>query len=223
MRKLLRRHFKDSAVAIVLLGIYFATNYLNQNTIENAYTHNHLFTLYALLLLLTEKYYRSPKASTIISIGITIGLMILIRPTELIAILIPMFWNVGSRKALYKRLQFLGSKFNHIGLAAIFVILIGFIQLAYWKYATDQWIYYSYGDQGFDFLQPHFYNCIFTYKKGWWVYTPVMSLIVPGFVVLFRRKALFYPVFIYSLLFMYIVFSWQVWWYGGSMSQRSVV
>ena len=223
LRKLLIRHFKDKAVAIVLLVIYFSTNYLNQNTIESGYAHNHLFTLYTLLLLLTEKYYRHPKVSTIISIGLTVGLMTLVRPTELIAILIPMFWQVGSRKKLGERLQFLQSKFSHMLTAAIFVILVGFIQLAYWKHTTGQWIYYSYGDQGFDFLQPHFYNCIFTYKKGWWVYTPVMSLIVPGFVVLFRRKALFYPTFIYSLLFMYIVFSWQVWWYGGSMSQRSVV
>ncbi len=223
LRKLLIRHFKDEAVAIVLLVIYFSTNYLNQNTIESPYAHNHLFTLYGILLLLTEKYYRQPKASTIISIGLTVGLMTLVRPTELIAILIPMFWQVGTRQKFVERLQFLRTRFSHIILAAIFVILVGFIQLAYWKYTTGQWIYYSYGDQGFDFLHPHLYNCIFTYKKGWWVYTPVMSLIVPGFVVLFRRKALFYPVFIYSLLFMYIVFSWQVWWYGGSMSQRSVV
>lgn len=223
LRKLLIRHFKDGAVAIVLMVIYFGTNYLNQNTIESAYAHNHLFTLYAVLLLLTEKYYQQPQKRTIFWIGLTVGMMTLIRPTELIAILIPMFWFVGSRVELVKRLHFLRSKFLHIVLAGLVIVLIGFIQLSYWKYSTGHWIYYSYGDQGFDFLQPHFYNCIFTYKKGWWVYTPVMSLIVPGFVILFRRKSLFYPVFIYSFLFMYIVFSWQVWWYGGSMSQRSVV
>ncbi len=223
LRKLLIRHFTDKSVAIVLLVIYFSTNYLNQNTIESGYAHNHLFTLYAILLLLTEKYYSYPKLSTVISIGLTVGVMTLVRPTELMALLIPLFWQVGSRRKLVERVQFLKSKFRHLFIAAIWVILVGLIQIAYWKYSTGQWIYYSYGDQGFDFLQPHFYNCIFTYKKGWWVYTPVMSLIVPGFVVLFRRKALFYPTFIYSLLFMYIVFSWQVWWYGGSMSQRSVV
>ncbi len=222
LRKLLLRHFKDSAVAIVLFIIYFATNYLNQNTIENAYTHNHLFTLYAILFLLSENYYKHPRLKTGIAIGLTVGLMTLIRPTELISILIPLFWLVD-QKRIKERIQFLWAHFSHLIMATILVILIGSIQLTYWKYATGDWIYYSYGDQGFDFLSPHFYNCIFTFKKGWWVYTPIMSLIVPGFFLLSKRKTLFLPSLIYSLLFMYIVFSWQVWWYGGSMSQRSVV
>ena len=39
--------------------------------------------------------------------------------------------------------------------------LVGFIQLAYWKYASGEWLVYSYEDQGFSWLKPHLYEGIF--------------------------------------------------------------
>jgi len=50
----------------------------------------------------------------------------------------------------------------------------------------------------------------------------ILSLI--GFWHLYRfRQSLFWPVFMFSVLFMYVTFAWDVWWYGGSLGQRAMV
>ncbi len=49
----LRRHFDEGPVALTLLTIGFATNYLNYAAIDGAMTHNTVFTGYAALLLLS--------------------------------------------------------------------------------------------------------------------------------------------------------------------------
>jgi len=38
-----------------------------------------------------------------------------------------------------------------------------------------------------------------------------------------RWGPLFYPTLLFSLLFMYITFAWDIWWYGGSLGQRAMV
>jgi len=42
-------YFGEKTVAVTLLALVAGTNYLNQAAIDNAMTHNYLFTLYALI------------------------------------------------------------------------------------------------------------------------------------------------------------------------------
>ena len=52
----------------------------------------------------------------------------------------------------------------------------------------------------------------------------MMSLALIGFYFLYRKsKTLFWPVFIFCLVNIYIAFSWDIWWYGGSFGQRAMV
>jgi hypothetical protein len=102
--------------------------------------------------------------------------------------------------------------------------MIGFIQLAYWNYASGDWLVYSYEDQGFSWLRPHLFNGILSYRTGWLVYSPLMVFSLIGFINLFRKnKGIFYPTFIFAMLFIYIAFAWDIWWYGGSLGQRTMV
>src|SRR5690606_12661650 len=84
---------------------------------------------------------------------------------------------------------------------------------------------WSYGsDEGFDFLKPHILGCLISYKKGWLTYTPIMVLSLIGFVPLYKKqKAIFFGILVFSLVSLYITFSWRCWWYGGSFSMRAVV
>lgn len=101
---------------------------------------------------------------------------------------------------------------------------MGLIQIAYWKYATGDWVVYSYQDQSFSWLSPHILNGLFSYRSGWLIYTPVMAFSLIGFYALWKKdKSLFVPISILSVLFMYITWAWDIWWYGGSLGQRSMV
>ena len=227
LRRVLRRYYTDGVVAVTLLLITFGTNYLNYSAIDGALTHNYLFTLYALLLLLSDRLYRQRRVqwSLFASIGLLVGLMALVRPTEILAVLIPVFWGLTiEREGLQRRLAFFRQYVPGIGLAALLCLAVGSLQLMYWHYASGDWLVYSYQDQGFDWLRAHIQDGMFSYKAGWLTYTPMMWFALLGFLPLYLRKqgTLLAPL-LHTVLFIYVAFAWSVWWYGGSLGQRTMV
>ena len=224
MRKVLLRYFKDGAAAATLLILVLATNYLDYTAINGPMTHNYLFTLYALLIWLTIKFYEHPAYSKALGIGLILGLAALTRPTEIISALIPILWGVGSVAQARERMAFFVRHWPKLALAAAATIAVGSIQLIYWKYVSGDWIVYSYQEQGFSWLKPHIRNGLFSYRAGWLIYTPVMGFALLGFITLARQyRQLFPATFLFTLLFIYIAFAWDIWWYGGSLGQRSMV
>ena len=224
LRLVLRTYFSDGVVAITLVTIAFATNYLDYASINHAMTHNYLFTLYAALLLFTSRYWTNQKISTALMIGLLTGLIALTRPSEAIAILLPILWGVGSKSAMLARVKFFRQHWKHLFAATCAFAVMGMLQIVYWKYATGDWIVYSYQDQGFSWLSPHILNGLFSYRAGWLIYTPVMVFSLIGFYFLWRKNnALFYPLCALAVLSMYVTWAWDIWWYGGSLGQRSMV
>lgn len=224
LRILLRRRFGDTTVAVTLLTIVFATNYLDYAGINHAMPHNYLFMWYVVLILLCEAYWKRPGGRWALAIGLTTGLMTLTRPSEIIAVLLPLFWGIYSAGTLHARVRHFEVHWRHLVLAATGFCIFGLIQIIYWRYATGEWTVYSYQDQGFNWLSPHFTNGMFSYRAGWLVYSPVMVFSLTGFYFLWQRsRALFFPLIVFTILFMYITWSWDIWWYGGSLGQRSMV
>lgn len=223
---LLRLYFREGVVAFTILLLVFGTNYLNYSAIDGAMTHNNVFTLSALLLLTTHRFYVRATLSRALIIGACIGLMALTRPTEVIIAIVPLLWGLDLRQkgALKKRLIFLGQQWGKLLAAAAVTLAIGSLQLFYWKYVSGDWLVYSYQDQGFDWFKAHIHDGLFSYKAGWLVYTPLMVFALIGFIPLFLRKtALFPALFLHAALFIYVAFAWSVWWYGGSLGQRTMV
>lgn len=114
LRLALLKFFRDGTVAIVLIIITFATNYLDYASINHAMTHNYLFTWYAALILLCIRYWKSPSWKLAMSIGLVAGLMALTRPTEAIAILLPLLWGVGGESDMQARVQFFRRHLIHV-------------------------------------------------------------------------------------------------------------
>ena len=226
LRKLLLEYFEDWVAAGALISIVFGTNYLDYAAINGAMTHNNLFTIYVLLIYTTKLFYKEPKLSNAIVIGSMVGLAALTRPTEIISVIIPLAWgaNFFSRQQVQERLSFLKSNIRLVLIAAIVSIAIGLIQAVYWKYASGDWFVYTYEEKGFNWLNPHIFDGLLSYKSGWLIYTPLMIFGLIGFVPLYRaNKAIFATCSVFIGLFIYIAFSWDIWWYGGSLGQRTMV
>lgn len=227
LRWVLLRYFSDRSTAITLLLLVLGSNYLEYASITGAMTHNYLFTLYALLLATTIRFYEKPTYWSALGIGAIIGLAALVRPTEIMTALIPVLWGIRSnlRASIAEKLTFFKSNLPKLGLAAVTCVLIGSLQLIYWKSVSGHWLVYSYGDeQGFDWLRPHIWDGMMSYKSGWLMYSPMMVFSLIGFRHLYKQqKKLFLTALIYSVLFIYITFAWNIWWYGGSLGQRAMV
>jgi hypothetical protein len=222
---LLKLKFSDKTTALTLFLTVLATNYLDYASITGAMAHNYIFTLYALLLWFTIQFYETPSLKSGFFMGLTVGLAALARPTELPIAMLPILWGIGSLKAISERLIFFKNNAGKIGLAILTCGTIGFIQLAYWKATTGHFLYKSYGPEDWmDWFQPHILDGLFSSRKGWLVYTPVMLFAVLGFIPLYKKKReLFWSIGLFTLVFIYISFAHNIWWYGGSLGQRQMV
>jgi hypothetical protein len=226
LKEILNVYYSDTVSAWTLLLIVLCSNYLEYAGITNAMTHNNLFTLYTLLIYNTIKFYEKYTWKNLCLIAIIIGLMALTRPTEIIAAIIPLLWGLKSinLSSVLEKLSFLKAQRTKIGIAFIIVCFIGSIQLIYWKYVTGDMLVYSYEDQGFSWLRPHIIDGLFSYKSGWLIYSPIFFFAILGFHCLFKNNhAVFWPSFIFLSIFIYVAFAWDIWWYGGSLGQRTMV
>ncbi|TGE23028.1 hypothetical protein [Hymenobacter metallicola] len=225
VRRALLPRFGEWPTALALLILVLGTNYLNYSGGQGGMTHNWLFGWYAVLLLLTPSFYARPTLGKALGIGATVGIMTLTRPTEILAVLLPLLWGLElSRAFVLARLAFWR---RHLGLLCAALLagaLVVSIQLVYWHYAIGSWLYYSYGEEGFNWLKPHLWEGIFSFRSGWLIYSPLLVTALVGFGPLRRQQpAAFWPMLVYLLLFLYVTFAWEQWTYGGALGQRAMV
>ena len=220
----LLRYFSDRAAAIALLCLGFGTNYLNYTAFDGAMTHNWLFTVYSLLVFSTIRFYERPSLRWAAAVGLWVGWAILTRPTEIVAVLLPVLWGLGSLADVRARLVFFRRQVPKIILAVVVAGLVAGIQPLYWHYVSGEWLVYSYGDQSFSWKHPHLTDVLFSARAGWLIYSPMMIFAVLGFFQLRRRQPAIFPgILSFCLVFLYITAAWDIWWYGGSLGMRALV
>ena len=224
LRRLLLHYFTDTVAALVIATLVLATNYLQYAVYDTAMPHNYLFTGYAGLLLLVRRWHLRPTRGVAFGIGLVLGLLVLIRPSEAVAAVLPVLWGVGSLAAARAKLALLRQRWPDVALLVLDGVLGVLPQGIYWRWATGHWLFYSYGDQHFSFLRPHLWSVLFSFRKGWLIYSPLLVLVLLGFGPLWRRhRGLAVPVLAYFLLNLWVVSAWDIWWYGGSIGCRALV
>lgn len=221
LRKILLYYFKDTTVALLLLLYVLGTNYLNYAAIDQAMTHNTLFTLYTLIIFFTINFYRTFSRRTALFIGLLAGWAVLIRPTEIIALIIPLLWGISSWQDAKDRMGVLKTHFFKILMAAFAFAAVVSIQLVYWKWAAGEWIVYSYQDQGFSWLKPHIGKYTMSYRSGWWRYCPMMVFPYIGIIPFIHMHKNLVAVLSFTVLNFYIVTAWDVWDFGGRAMVQS--
>ncbi len=228
LRKVLLNYFSDSWTALLLLLVVLGTNFLQLTAWDGTLlTHTPLFLLYAVLLRTTILWHEQPRLRTALLLGATAGMITLVRPSEGLCLLIPLFWLPKGEHGWKRKWVLLRTHLTQIAAAAAAFILAASPQLFYWHAVTGQWIFYSYVNpgEGFDFLPPHTIDFLYSYRKGWLLYTPLMLFALAGIPVLWReRRECFWAITLFLLADLWVVSAWSTWWYaGGSFSSRSLV
>ena len=224
LKKVLKFYFNDLTISLVLILLVFGTNLLHYAVVEPGMSHVYSFCLFSIYLFVTIKWSTNPSWSNSIKLGLLTGLIILVRPSNIIIVFIPLLWGVTSVKSFKAKLQIIfKNKFRIISAAFVALLVFG-LQIIYWKSITGNLFYYSYGDEGFFFLHPRIIDGLLSYRKGWLIYTPVMLFALFGFWYLKKQiPASFWPILIFLIVNIYLVFSWWCWWYGGSFGARILV
>ncbi|MBK6566495.1 MAG: hypothetical protein IPG18_15140 [Saprospiraceae bacterium] len=222
LRKILKVYYDEWTTVLALFLLITGSNLLNYIAIDQAMTHSTLFTIYTLIIWNTIRLYQSVNTKRIIWLGLLCGWAALIRPTDLIAVLIPLLWGINSYEDIKARLQLLKVHLPKLIVFMVCIALVGLIQPVYWKWATGEWIIYSYQDQGFSWLHPHVKNFTFSYKSGWLRYSPLLILSFIGIFPFIRQNKNILPVLVLMGLSFYIVTAWDQWDYGSTGGRAMV-
>lgn len=216
--------FSDTYTAITILSIGLGTNLLAYSSQSAPMPHAYNFCLFAIFIYFTIKWYESQTIKNTLIIGALIGLISLIRPSNAVILIFFAFYGVTNLSDLKQRALFFKQKFLLLLLMLIPIFLVWLPQFIYWKTVTGKYIYYSYNDEGFFFNHPQIINGLFSFRKGWLLYTPMMVFALAGIFLLRNDlKKIRLPIILFLIVNVYIIFSWWCWWYGGSYGQRSMI
>ncbi|MEO9218588.1 MAG: hypothetical protein ABI315_08425 [Bacteroidia bacterium] len=216
--------FSDGITALLLLTILIGSNYFFQITYDGVMPHNFLFTINAFIIWFTIQWHKTKKLKHILLLASSLGLATLCRPTELIWIVVPLFWGVYNKNIFLEKYNLIKKYFSQVVLFGFLLLTIIFIQFAYFKYATGYFRVLNLHSESLSLFDPYTLKFLFSYKKGWLLYTPIMLFAIIGFYFLAKKnKAIWVPLFLFFILNLYIISSWECWWYASSYSQRPMV
>ncbi|GAB5539037.1 MAG: hypothetical protein Salg2KO_11400 [Salibacteraceae bacterium] len=224
--RILNHSTKDRSSALALGLFFFGTNMIQHLAYKNLETVNILFLLSAGVLWHSIRLYETKSNRHFYWLSLFIGLAVLVKPSEGVLILIPTLWGASNLDALKSQLRFFWEERRHILLAGIIPMLLAMPQLLYWYIKTGSPIVDSYVNAGvgLDFWNPHLMEVLFSYRKGWFVYTPLIIFSVIGLGFLIKKiPGLGWPILIFCLFELWVIASWTEWWYGAAFSCRPMV
>lgn len=228
LRKILREYFSKGITALTILVIGIGTNYFHTAIVSFGMPHIYLFALAALLIWNTIRFYKEPTSGKAIAIGVFLGLSVIARPTQVLLAILPFLWGVKfSFTEIKSRFVFLFRtkiRLTLIAFLSLFVI-VGF-QMVYWKMYAGTFLYNTYNNpgEGLFLSWPHTMDFLFSFRKGWFIYTPVMILALIGlFLPSANRKGYFNAVLFFVLVNIYILSCWSNWWYASSFGMRAMI
>lgn len=211
----------SSLLSIIL--ILFGTNLFYYTFMHAAASHVYSFfavSLFVYMVLSIKERFHINKA---ILLAFCFGLIILIRPVNgLVVLSIPFL--TGGRQNLIRFVSAWFSKLKNFIIPFFVFLLTISIQLLLFYLQTGQIYVYTYQGEGFDFSNPEISNVLFSYRKGLFVYTPLLLFSFLGLIFLIRKNTFrFISGLMYLLIATYVISSWWNWYYGDSYGMRAFI
>jgi len=225
IRKTLLLYFNEAAVALAILGVVIGTNLFYYSTFEAGMSHVFNFSMISVFIWVLPKWLNSPTIRISVILGLLTGLIVLVRPSNVLIIVLYLLWGIFNFNDVAVRLRFLIKNILKVLLMIVMSFLIWLPQFLYWKYIVGTYLYFSYGD-GVQFFwsDPQIFNILFSYRKGWLLYTPMMLLAIIGIFFLrkYNKKSII-PISLTLILYVYVLSCWCFWWFGGGFGSRGFI
>lgn len=214
VRRTLQFFFDDLITSFTLILVFLGTNIFMNFYLEPTLTHLYLFTINAAFIYHTIGYQRNKKTKNLVFSALLFGLTTAIRPTQVIWGLIPLL-------LFFKNNRNLWSSIKVLLLFPLSSLLWNVPQLLYWKYYGGSWFMVNLHNESIVLSDPKILDFLFSFKKGWLLYTPLFLLIPFGLSRAFKNEArLSLGILLLTLLSVYIFSSWECWWFAESFGSR---
>lgn len=226
LRKLLRRYFPadDGVVAWALACIGLGTNWFTYASYESPMAHSLLFLWHVGIVWATGAWYETGRPRWASALALLLGLAVLARPSEAVYLLVPIGWGLATQGGVPGLGQWLLARWQQVLLAVGIGLAVVMWQPVFWHAVSGHWWLDTYQGEGFDFAHPHVLEGLFSFKKGWLLYTPLAGVALLGaFALPARLRGAAGALLLTVPVLLYVTFSWREWWYGGSFGARPLI
>jgi hypothetical protein len=210
---------------LLMLSVTFGTNCWYYLVYDHSVSHIHSFFLACTLLYLMQKFIDYPKSFYLGWLGIVLALIVITRPTNAIMLMFfPFLLNHSKRN--FWELEIL-TKLKSKDLIPYYLVGVALLLFPFvlWKWQSDLWLVYSYNEEGFNFFNPRLFDFLFSFQKGWLLWSPLIFFGLIYSCVQFYRESKM--IMIYYLLpigaSVYVLSSWWCWTYGTGFGQRPMI
>ena len=207
---------------IIVLSVLFAGNLLPYIYLMPSFSHIYSFASISILLFYSRIFFINNKLKPAIIAAIFLAFTISIRPVNLIVIVFLPFL-ADNYKSLIQSFKSKLSRGRIFIIMAVFLIAISPVLLI--NYIQTGYLFYnSYTNEGFYWSKPEILNFLFSFRKGWFIYSPFFLLIIPSIIFLFQQNKYRFVWFgLFAIINIYLFSSWWNWFYGDSFGMRPMV
>lgn len=212
------------SILLSIIMIVIGTNMWFYTVYDQSVTHIYNFFLISLFLYLLSFFDKGGGSKYLIGAIVTFAVLLIVRPTGMLSLLLIVFFF--PKKEFYLKIYKSMSSVKTLILSILSGLIIICIPLVLWKAQSGNWIVYSYGEEGFNFTEPHILDFLFSYAKGWWLYSPMilLSILLGGYKLINKKEwNRIGTLVLFLTLSVYIFSSWWCWYYGFSFGQRPMV
>lgn len=217
LRKLLLLYLNDIHTAISIFVIYAASNIYITFFLQYDLQHLFLFAMNAVFFYHLLQLLRTKSRKHLIYSAIILGLTVAIRPTQVLLGIFPTIFllhQYGIKRAFFARIWI----YPALGL------LWNLPQIAYWWIIGGEPFVPNLHTENIILSDPNIIDFLFSYKKGWLLYCPVFLVGLHGFYVLYKdKRVVFWSILSFLLIYIWVMSSWECWWYAQSYSSRVMV
>jgi hypothetical protein len=225
LRKLmLEFQIPEKIIFFTLLVTLYGTNLFYYSVYEPSLSHVYSFGLQAAFLYFARKSIQAPQIKNLLPAAILSGLLFVTRPTNILSFAAIPFLagNIKNLKIFLSGLVNL-KKISVLLLSVFIIISIQFIK---WHIETGEWYVWGYTGDKLIFSNPHIIDILFSYRKGWFLYTPLMLLIISGSALMFLYSQKIFQaisILFFFLSTVYVCSCWLDWWDGGGFGAREFI
>jgi len=210
----------DKTASFLTIVIALGTNLLFFVVIEPSMTHVYSFALITGFALFTQRLFHDYKPKWFVKSLLLFTLIFLIRPTNgLVIMLVPFL--AGSKETMVRVFRTVVANKPLLVRGLVQASILVAIPLVLWFIQTGKPLVYTYAGEKLNFLRPEIFNILFSFNRGWFLYTPAAFISLFGFVGLYRQdRYKFWWLASFLIVFIYVVSCWWVWYYASKFGQR---
>ena len=217
-KKLLLLFYDEQRTSLLIVLTYLGTNLLFTFVWQYDLTHLYIFSLNAIFLFHLFSFIETNKRKNLLIAAAVLGLTVCIRPTQVLFGILPVVLFLqkfkGNRLLVLKKLLWF----------PLFGFMWNIPQIYYWYTIGGHFLAPNMHTEELIIIDPNLSNFLFSFKKGWLLYSPIFILLPIGFYLLFKTKrTLFWASFIFLSCYIWVMSSWECWWYASSFGSRVMI